>query len=311
MCQDCARNGCTMIAGVNLFTYLEADSNRQPWTLKFCSDLEAKLMMALSKRLRGASMEFIDPNNLPEGPLLHQLIDDIDLDFEYTARLHNVVFRGLAAQAKGILSDAIAWEAIFKVENGRDQNLFQWRVSFILNDMATVEGAKKYITAKRIGEAQSQEPWGPQFVAHPSTLPPTQTLDTSGTQPARGYEEGVDRISASHLCFDFESLPEAPAAVHPTREVSQRGGPWRHDHAHAHAPAIASPLSTVQSSSLMDAGAQPGMYQSIARANVPGNHHSTPLSAGNQSSAASAEAVRSSSRRRRPVGNIAQGCIAT
>lgn len=82
-----------MIAGVNLFTYLEADSNRQPWTLKFCLDLEAKLMMALSKRLRGASMEFIDPNNLPEGPLLHQLIDDIDLDFEYTARLHNVVFR--------------------------------------------------------------------------------------------------------------------------------------------------------------------------------------------------------------------------
>jgi hypothetical protein len=60
-----------MIAGVNLFTYLEADSNRQPWTLKFCSDLEAKLMMALLKRLRGASMEFINPNNLPEGPLLH------------------------------------------------------------------------------------------------------------------------------------------------------------------------------------------------------------------------------------------------
>ncbi|KAM6506801.1 hypothetical protein FALCPG4_018627 [Fusarium falciforme] len=277
MCQDCVHNGCTMIAGVNLFTYLEADSNRQPWTLNFCLDLEAKLMMALSKRLRGASMEFIDPNNLPEGPLLHQLIDDIDLDFEYTSRLHNVVFRGLAAQAKGILSDAIAWEAIFKVENGRDENLFQWRVGFILNDMATVEGAKKYITAKRIGEAQSQELWGPQFAAHPYTLPPTQTPGsapwqyanqppapaapsqpvTSSTQPAHGYEEGVDRVSASHLCFDFESVPEAPAAVPPTREVSQRGGPWRHSHAHAHAPAIASPLSTVQSYSLMDAGAQP------------------------------------------------------
>ncbi|KAK7413101.1 hypothetical protein QQX98_008049 [Neonectria punicea] len=124
-----------MAARVNLFTYLEADSNRQPWTLKFCSDLEAKLIIALSKRLRGASMEFIDPNNLPRG--------------------------GLAAQAKGILSDAIAWEAIFKVENGRDENLFQWRVGFILNDMATVEDAKKYITAKRISEAQSQELWGP------------------------------------------------------------------------------------------------------------------------------------------------------
>ncbi|KAL6355109.1 hypothetical protein LRP88_11526 [Fusarium phalaenopsidis] len=240
MCQDCVHNGCTMIAGVNLSIYLEADSNRQPWTLKFCLDLEAKLMMALSKRLRGASMEFIDLNNLPEG--------------------------GLAAQAKGILSDAIASEAIFKVENGRDENLFQWRVGFILNDMATVEGAKKYITAKRIGEAQSQKLWGPQFVAHPSTLPPTQTPGsapwqyanqppapvapsqpvTSGTQPAHGYEEGVDRVSASHLCFDFESEPQAPAAIPPTREVIQRAGPWRHGHAHAHAPAIASPLSTVQ-----------------------------------------------------------------
>ncbi|KAM6513493.1 hypothetical protein FALCPG4_015905 [Fusarium falciforme] len=275
MCQDCAHNGRTMIAGVNLFTYLEADSDRQPWTLKFCLDLEAKLMMALSKRLRGASMEFIDPNKLPIGPLLHQLINDIDLDFKYTTRLHEVVFRGLAAQAKGILSDAIAWEAIFKVENGRDENLFQWRVGFILNDMATVEDAKKYITAKRIGEAQSQELWGPQFAAHPSTLPPSQTPGsaswqyasqppapaappqpvTSGSQPAHGYAEGIDRISTSHLSFEFESVPEAPAAVAPTREISQRGGPWRHGHAHAHAPAIASPLSTVQSSSSMDAGA--------------------------------------------------------
>jgi hypothetical protein len=138
------------------------------------------------------------------------LIGDIDLDFKYTARLHNIVFRmyfcatlgahsllttytgGLAAQAKGILSDAIAWEAIFKIENGRDENLFQWRVGFILNDMATVEDAKKYIMAKRIGEAQSQELWEPQFVAHPSTLPSAQTP-----------------VSAS---WQYANQPPAPAA---------------------------------------------------------------------------------------------------
>jgi hypothetical protein len=139
---------------------------------------------------------------------------------------------------------------------------------------------------------------------------------TSGTQPAHGYKEGIDRVSASHLSFDFESIPEAPTTVPLTREVSQRGGPWRHGHAHAHTPTITSPLSTIQSSSPIDAGAQPsalppsqpqrGIYQPIAHANVPGNHHSTPLSAGNQSSAASAEATGSSSRRRRPRANTNQ-----
>ncbi|KAJ4168296.1 hypothetical protein NW754_013630 [Fusarium falciforme] len=242
--------------------------------------------------------------------------------------------RRLGCASQGILSDAIAWEAIFKVENGRDENLFQWRVGFVLNDMATVEDAKKYITAKRIDEAQSQELWAPQFAAHPPTLPLTQTPGsapwqyasqppapaappqpvTSGSQPAHGYVEGIDRISTSHLSFEFESVPEAPAAVPPTREISQRGGPRRHGHAHAHTPAIASPLSTVQSSSSMDAGAQPsalppsqpqrGIYQPIAHANAPGSHHSTPLSTKNQSSATSAKAAGSSSRRRRLRANV-------
>lgn len=82
-----------MIAGVHLSTYLEADANKQPWTLKLCPDLEAKLMMALSLRLRSDTMVFCDPNKIPSDTLVDWLMKDIGLHFDYTKELCSVVFR--------------------------------------------------------------------------------------------------------------------------------------------------------------------------------------------------------------------------
>ncbi|KAJ4328967.1 hypothetical protein N0V84_000538 [Fusarium piperis] len=272
MCQHCAQNGPTMIAGVHLSTYLEAESNKTPWTLNLCPDLEAKLMMTLSRRLRGDSMVFLDPNKISQDMLVDQLVKDIGLSFEYTKELHQVVFRGLSAQAKGILSDIIAWEAIFEVENGKDVNLYQWRVGFIYNDVTTVENAKKYIMGKRTEEARihqrrmslAQSPEPPLAIAT-NFAPPQYTIQsrnpaaalqqlTINTQMSQGFVEGLDSISASYSSFDFDPAP-GTAANPISLDADQEGAPSQYTHAHA--PRVSSPLATVPPYTAADLVAQP------------------------------------------------------
>ncbi|KAI8652295.1 hypothetical protein NCS57_01293000 [Fusarium keratoplasticum] len=318
MCKHCAKNGPLMIAGEKLSTYLEADSAKKAWTLKFCADLEANLMMILSRRLRSDAMKFLDPNQIAPEVMADHLIKDIGLDFDYKDELRSVVIRGLLAQAKGTLSDVIAWEAIFKVENGKDENLFQWRVGFILNDMTSVENAKKYIKDKRAEEnvvyqyrlrqamsargplpittnlAQPQyttqapvpmAPAQPSTVSQPATAfqpaPAPQPL-TVNTQRAQGFVEGLDSISASHSSLDFGS-----AANPITLDTDEDGGPSRYTHAHA--PRVSSPLATVSPYTAADLVAQQsavprtrpetGFHQPIANANAPGNRQSAPSAA--------------------------------
>ncbi|KAJ4214360.1 hypothetical protein NW759_010379 [Fusarium solani] len=334
MCKHCGKNGPLMIAGERLSTYLEADSAKKAWTLKFCADLEAKLMMILSRRLRSDAMKFLDPNLIAPAVMADHLIKDIGLDFDYKDELRSVVIRGLLAQAKGTLSDVIAWEAIFKVENGKDENLFQWRVGFILNDMTTIENAKKYIKDKRAEEnvvyqyrlrqamsARSSLPIATNFAqpqhtiqapvaaapAHPATAfqpsPAPQPL-TVDTQRAQGFVEGLDSISASHSSLDFGS-----AANPITLDTDEDGGPSRYTHAHA--PRVSSPLATVSPYTAADLVAQQsavprtrpetGFHQSIANANAPGNRQSAPSAAKppkRRPSSTSTRAARPPSRRR-------------
>ncbi|KAM0425771.1 hypothetical protein ACHAPT_009021 [Fusarium lateritium] len=296
MCEHCAQNGRSIIAGTNLFAYLEADANGQPWTLNLCLDLEARLLMALSSRLRGRSMEFIDPNTLPAGPLRDQLLQDLGLDFKYGPHLRKVILRGLDAQAKGLLSDAIVWEAIFKVENGVDENLYQWRVGFVLNDMTTVEGAKRYIIAKRAAEVQKQE-----LEAHLALPPVILPGHDYINRPAASTAPQPATVAAqlAHSMGGFSASPSNIAVSTPAANppANQGGGTSRPAHAHAHAPRMPSPLSTVQTSfpgipaaTVAPSHPQRVMRQSVAHANAPNNHNPTPSSASNQPPAASARA---------------------
>ncbi|KAL6355086.1 hypothetical protein LRP88_11563 [Fusarium phalaenopsidis] len=336
MCQHCAQNSPLMIAGEKLLTYLEADSAKKTWTLKFCADLEAKLMMILSRRLRSDAMKFLDPNLIAPEVMADHLVKDIGLDFDYKDELRSVVIRGLLAQAKGTLSDVIAWEAIFKVENGKDENLFQWRVGFILNDMTTIENAKKYIKDKRAEEnvvyqyrlrlamstrvplpittnlAQpqytTQAPASvgtsqPATMSQPATAfqraPAPQPLSVD-TQRAQGFVEGLDSISASHSSLDFGS-----AANPITLDTDEDGGPSRYTHAHA--PRVSSPLATVSPYTAADLVAQKsaiprtrpetGFHQPIAT-NAPDNRQSAAKLPKRRPSATSTRAARPPSRRR-------------
>ncbi|UPK95869.1 hypothetical protein LCI18_006804 [Fusarium solani-melongenae] len=317
MCKHCAKNGPLMIAGEKLSTYVEADSAKKTWTLKFCADLEAKLMMILSRRLRSDAMKFLDPNLIAPEVMADHLIKDIGLDFDYKDDLRSIVSRGLLAQAKGTLSDVIAWEAIFKVENGKDENLFQWRVGFILNDMTSIENAKKYIMDKRAEEnvvyqyrlrlAMSARgplpiatnPAQPQYTQPPVLVAPAQPSTASqpatafqpapapqpltvDTQRAQGFMEGLDSITTSHSSLDFGS-----AANPITLDTDRDGGPSRYTHAHA--PRVSSPLATVSPYTAADLVAQQsavpltrpetGFHQPIANANAPGNRQSAPSAA--------------------------------
>jgi hypothetical protein len=228
----------------------------------------------------------------------------------------------------------IAWEAIFKVENGKDENLFQWRVGFILNDMTTIENAKKYIKDKRAEEnvvyqyrlrqamsarsplpiatnfAQPQHtiqapvaaaPAQPATAFQPSPAPQPLTVDT---QRAQGFVEGLDSISASHSSLDFGS-----AANPITLDTDEDGGPSRYTHAHA--PRVSSPLATVSPYTAADLVAQQsavprtrpetGFHQPIANANAPGNRQSAPSAAKppkRRPSSTSTRAARPPSRRR-------------
>lgn len=86
-----------MIAGEKLSTYVEADATNKTWTLAFCADLEAKLIMILSRRLRGDAMKFLDPNLIPSDVMADHLIKDIGFDFDYKDGLRSVVSRKCSA----------------------------------------------------------------------------------------------------------------------------------------------------------------------------------------------------------------------
>ncbi|RSL87178.1 hypothetical protein CEP51_002343 [Fusarium floridanum] len=266
MCRHCAKNGPTMIAGVRLSTYVKAEAAKKPWTFKLCSDLEAKLMIIISKRLRDDAMTYFDPNLIDQNCMINRLVADLRLQCSYSPENRLVVYRGLEAQAKGVLSDLIAWDAIFKVENGKDENLFQWKVGFIFNDMATVESAKKYIETKRAEEdllhrqrtalaqlararssltvnnssATSQRTiQAATSAAQTQPATPSQTATTPQpatvrTQPAQGSGQGVDSISAS----------QAGTASNPiTLDAEEDGGSSQYTHAHT--PRASSSLAYV------------------------------------------------------------------
>ncbi|KAI8648883.1 hypothetical protein NCS56_01504600 [Fusarium sp. Ph1] len=206
MCQHCAQNGPLMIAGEKLSTYLEADSAKKTWTLKFCADLAAKLMMILSV-------------STPE----KRRNEDIGLDFDYKDELRSVVIRGLLAQAKGTLSDVITWEAIFKVENGKDENLFQWRVGFILNDMTTIENAKKYIKDKRAEENVVYQYRTRLAMSTRGPLPITIQLAQPQYTTQAPASVGLCGRSRQHLCLSC--LPPTPSPWTPTRMEVPRDTP--------------------------------------------------------------------------------------
>lgn len=233
------------------------------------------------------------------------------------------------AQAKGTLSDVIAWEAIFKVENGKDENLFQWRVGFILNDMTSIENAKQYIVDKRNEEnviyqyrlreamaARQQQnmiqalalaPAQPTTMSQPATtfqLAPAPQPLTVDTQRAQGFVEGLDSISASHSSLDFGS-----AANPITLDADEDGGPSRYTHAHA--PSVSSPLATVSPYTAADLVAQQsavprtrpeiGFHGPVTNVNAVVNRQAAPSAAKppkRRPSATSTRAARPSSRRR-------------
>ncbi|RSM05994.1 hypothetical protein CDV31_009328 [Fusarium ambrosium] len=309
MCRHCAKNGPTMIAGVRLSTYVKAEAAKKPWTFKLCSDLEAKLMIIISKRLRDDAMTYFDPNLIDQNCMINRLVADLRLQC------------GLEAQAKGVLSDLIAWDAIFKVENGKDENLFQWKVGFIFNDMATVESAKKYIETKRAEEdllhrqrtalAQlararssltmnnSSAP-SQRTIQAPTSAAQTQPATTSqtatvGTQAAQGSGQGVDSISAS----------QAGTASNPiTLDAEEYGGSSQYTHAHA--PRASSSLAYVSPYTTADQAAaraaatpriEPEGSHNVPITNVtaPGEHRP----AKRRSSTRSTGTSRPPSRRRR------------
>ncbi|RTE82415.1 hypothetical protein BHE90_003073 [Fusarium euwallaceae] len=309
MCRHCAKNGPTMIAGVRLSTYVKAEAAKKPWTFKLCSDLEAKLMIIISKRLRDDAMTYFDPNLIDQNCMINRLVADLRLQC------------GLEAQAKGVLSDLIAWDAIFKVENGKDENLFQWKVGFIFNDMATVESAKKYIETKRAEEdllhrqrtalAQLARARSSLTVNNSSatsqrtiqaatsaaqTQPATTPLPaTVRSQPAQGSGEGVDSISAS----------QAGTASNPiTLDAEEDGGSSQYTHAHA--PRASSSLAYVSPYTTADQAAaraaatpriEPEGSHNVPITNVtaPGEHRP----AKRRSSTRSTGTSRPPSRRRR------------
>ncbi|RSL42322.1 hypothetical protein CEP54_015519 [Fusarium duplospermum] len=331
MCQHCAKNSPTMIAGVNLSVYVKAEAAKLPWTFKLCPDLEAKLMMIVSTRLRNDAMKYFDPNQIDPHLMIKCLLEDLGLFFQYSKENHKVVYRGITAQAKGVLSDAIAWDAVFKVENGRDTNLFQWKVGFIFNDMATIKSAKKYIKAKRAEEdkihqqrmslAQSARA-RPPLVVNTSSIPSQRTIQaptsaaqtqpatasqpgttsqpaTVRTQPAQGSGEGRDSTSAS----------QAGTASNPiSLDTDEDGGSSQYTHAHA--PRVSSPLAYVSPYTAADRAAAraaatpriaPEGSHNVPLANVtaPGNHRP----AKRRSSTLSTGTARPPSRRRRSNAN--------
>lgn len=86
-----------MIVGEPLSTYLEADAANKSWTLKFCEDLEAKLMIILSRRLRSDTMKYHDPNKVPAEVMGEMLIKDIGLNFDYKEEIRPLVIRKCSA----------------------------------------------------------------------------------------------------------------------------------------------------------------------------------------------------------------------
>ncbi|RSL73059.1 hypothetical protein CEP53_000892 [Fusarium sp. AF-6] len=321
MCRHCAKNGPTMIAGVRLSTYVKAEAAKKPWTFKLCSDLEAKLMIIISKRLRDDDMTYFDPNLIDQNCMINRLVADLRLQCSYSPE------NRLVAQAKGVLSDLIAWDAIFKVENGKDENLFQWKVGFIFNDMATVESAKKYIETKRAEEdllhrqqtalaqlararssltMNNSSATSQRTIQAPTSVAQTQPVTTSQTtttpqpatvrsQPAQGSGEGVDRISAS----------QAGTASNPiTLDIDEDGGSSQYTHTHA--PRASSSLAYVSPYTTADqaaarAAATPRIEPEGSH-NVPMTNLTTPgerRPAKRRSSTRSTGTSRPPSRRRR------------
>ncbi|KAL2674204.1 hypothetical protein Neosp_012654 [[Neocosmospora] mangrovei] len=316
MCKDCAKNGPLMIVGEPLTTYVEADAANKSWTLKFCVDLEAKLMILLSRRLRNDSMKYHDPNKVSMEVMGEMLIREMGLDFDYEEGIRPLIIRGLLAQAKGTLSDIMAWDVIFKVENGKDENLFQWKVGFIFNNMTSIENAKKYIADKRheenviyqyrvnaamaagcydnttttflrpvynsveprVATAPSQTATAPQSTtpAQPTAAPRSLTVDT---QRAQGFVEGLDSISTSHASLNLGSAGNPITLDNDEDEGSSR-------YTHAHAPRVSSPLAYVSPYTAADLVAQrsavprtrpeTGFYGQIANVNAPGDHQPAP-----------------------------------
>ncbi|KAJ3550319.1 hypothetical protein NM208_g42 [Fusarium decemcellulare] len=150
MCFECGTNGPLRIAGTQTSTYLEAARNGEPWTLKLCPELEAALLIALSRRLRTPTMRFIHPSHHPPETLLEHLLEDLDLDFNYHPGLRGTILEGLHDRAKRLLCDAHSWRAIVKIDHPEDPNFYQWRVDIIMVDMRSVENAKRYIATMRV-----------------------------------------------------------------------------------------------------------------------------------------------------------------
>ena len=82
-----------MIVGEPLTTYVEADAANKSWTLKFCVDLEAKLMIILSRRLRSDTMKYHDPNKVPMKVMGEMLIKEMGLDFDYEEEIRPLIIR--------------------------------------------------------------------------------------------------------------------------------------------------------------------------------------------------------------------------
>ncbi|EEU37397.1 uncharacterized protein NECHADRAFT_86370 [Fusarium vanettenii 77-13-4] len=291
MCKHCANNGPLMIVGEPLSTYLEADAANKSWTLKFCEDLEAKLMIILSRRLRSDTMKYHDPNKVPAEVMGEMLVKDIGLNFDYKEEIRPLVIRGLLAQAKGTLSDVMAWDVIFKVENGKDENLFQWKVGFIFNNMTSVENAKKYIADKRHEEnviyqyrlraamaaghptttttylRPTQHHVEPLVAAAPSqpgtvSQPATAPQPTTTTQPAPVPQPlTVDTQRAQGFVEGLDSISTSysslnlGSATNPiTLDTDEDGVSSRYTHAHA--PRVSSPLACVSPYTAADLVAQ-------------------------------------------------------